>query len=103
MKSSFFELLNLFSMHVLHAMLSAISTLVNKCIQLACTSCNNAQIVNSEVDHSSFSHISHKNKMDEYPQQRKFCYTAEELHEEYGLSLKGKLAQDLDDDDLPTD
>ncbi|MCO5564652.1 hypothetical protein L7F22_018318 [Adiantum nelumboides] len=31
-----------------------------------------------------------KNKMDEYPILNKFCYTAEELHEEYGLSLKRK-------------
>lgn len=39
--------------------------------------------------------------MEEYPQQIKFCYTAEDLHEEYGLSLEGKLPKDLTDEDLP--
>ena len=39
--------------------------------------------------------------MEEYPQQIKFCYTAEDLHEEYGLSLEGKLPKDLIDEDLP--
>ena len=41
--------------------------------------------------------------MDEYPILNKFCYTAEELHEEYGLSLEGKVARDLSDYDLPDD
>ncbi|MCO5609868.1 hypothetical protein L7F22_064101 [Adiantum nelumboides] len=31
-----------------------------------------------------------KNRMDEYPIHNKFCYTAEELHEEYGLSIEKK-------------
>lgn len=39
--------------------------------------------------------------MEEYPQQIKFCYTAQDLHEEYGLSLEGKLSKDLTDEDLP--
>ena len=38
--------------------------------------------------------------MDKYPQQTKFYYIVEELHVQYGLSLEGKLAQDLDDEDL---
>ena len=41
--------------------------------------------------------------MDEYPILNKFCYTAEELHEEYGLSLEGKVARDLSECDLPDD
>ncbi|MCO5604150.1 hypothetical protein L7F22_058310 [Adiantum nelumboides] len=44
-----------------------------------------------------------KNRMDEYPILNKFCYTAEELHEEYGLSLEGKVAKDLSGYDLPDD
>lgn len=39
--------------------------------------------------------------MDEFPLLSKFCYTAEELHDEYGLSMDGVLPKDLDDDDLP--
>ena len=39
--------------------------------------------------------------MEEYSQQTKFCYTAQDLHEEYGLSLEGKLPKDLTDEDLP--
>ncbi|MCO5550907.1 hypothetical protein L7F22_004401 [Adiantum nelumboides] len=36
----------------------------------------------------------------EYPQLSKFCFSAEELHEEYGLSLKGKLRKELSDKDI---
>ncbi|MCO5603174.1 hypothetical protein L7F22_057321 [Adiantum nelumboides] len=36
----------------------------------------------------------------QYPKQTQFCYTGEELHEEYGLSLEGKLYQHLDDADV---
>ncbi len=39
--------------------------------------------------------------MNEYPVLSKFCYTAEELHDEYGLSMDGILPKDLGDDDLP--
>ena len=41
--------------------------------------------------------------MEEYPILTKFCYTAEELHEEYGLSIDGVLPKDLTDEDLPDD
>ncbi len=41
--------------------------------------------------------------MEEYPQLSKFCYTAEDLHKEYGLSLEGVLPKDLNDDALPVD
>ncbi|MCO5578582.1 hypothetical protein L7F22_032426 [Adiantum nelumboides] len=41
--------------------------------------------------------------MDEYPILNKFCYTTEELHEEYGLSIEGKVAKDLSSYDLPDD
>ena len=41
--------------------------------------------------------------MEEYPILTKFCYTAEELHEEYGLSIEGVLSKDLTEEDLPAD
>lgn len=41
--------------------------------------------------------------MEEYPLLTRFCYTAEDLHEAYGLSLEGVLPKDLNDDDLPAD
>ena len=47
--------------------------------------------------------IAGKNKMEEYPILTRFCYTAEELHEEYGLSLEGVLPKDLTEEDLPND
>ncbi|MCO5576451.1 hypothetical protein L7F22_030261 [Adiantum nelumboides] len=47
--------------------------------------------------------LSGKNRMDEYPILNKFYYTAEELHEEYGLSLEVKVAKDLSGYDLPDD
>ena len=50
-----------------------------------------------------FSHCLGKNKMEEYPQLTRFCYTAEELHKEYGLSMEGVLAKDLSDKDLSDD
>ncbi|MCO5606575.1 hypothetical protein L7F22_060763 [Adiantum nelumboides] len=34
--------------------------------------------------------VTEKNRMDEYPILNKFCYTAKELHEEYGLNLEEK-------------
>ncbi|MCO5595024.1 hypothetical protein L7F22_049061 [Adiantum nelumboides] len=36
----------------------------------------------------------------QYPKQTQFCYTQEELHEEYGLNLEGKLYQHLGDADV---
>ncbi|MCO5580028.1 hypothetical protein L7F22_033894 [Adiantum nelumboides] len=36
----------------------------------------------------------------QYPKQTRFCYIREELHEEYGLSLEGKLYQHLGDADV---
>lgn len=48
-------------------------------------------------------HIAGKNKMEEYPQLSRFCYTAEELHKEYGLSMEGVLAKDISDKDLSDD
>ncbi|MCO5597884.1 hypothetical protein L7F22_051969 [Adiantum nelumboides] len=44
-----------------------------------------------------------ENRMDEYPILNKFCYTVQELHEEYGLSIQGKVAKDLSGYDLPDD
>ena len=41
--------------------------------------------------------------MEEYPTLTRFCYTAEELHEEYGLSLEGALPKDLTEENLPND
>ena len=35
-----------------------------------------------------------------YPKQSHFCYTREDLYEEYGLRLEGKLYQNLDAEDL---
>ncbi|MCO5580122.1 hypothetical protein L7F22_033989 [Adiantum nelumboides] len=37
----------------------------------------------------------------EYPRLSKFCFLIEELHEEYGLSLEGKLPKELSDKDIP--
>ncbi|MCO5603566.1 hypothetical protein L7F22_057717 [Adiantum nelumboides] len=37
----------------------------------------------------------------EYPQLSKFCFSAKELHEEYGLSLEGKLLKELLDKYIP--
>ena len=37
----------------------------------------------------------------EYPKLSRFCYSALELHAEYGLSMEGKLPKDLTDEDLP--
>ncbi|MCO5603239.1 hypothetical protein L7F22_057387 [Adiantum nelumboides] len=37
----------------------------------------------------------------EYPRLSKFFFSAEELHEEYGLSLEGKLPKELSDKDIP--
>ncbi|MCO5593115.1 hypothetical protein L7F22_047121 [Adiantum nelumboides] len=39
----------------------------------------------------------------EYPRLSKFCFSAEELHEEYGLSLEGKLPKELSDKDIPNE
>lgn len=36
----------------------------------------------------------------QYPKQSQFCYTRDDLHDEYGLSLEGKLYQNLDVEDL---
>ncbi|MCO5608268.1 hypothetical protein L7F22_062474 [Adiantum nelumboides] len=36
----------------------------------------------------------------QYPKQTKFCFTRHDLHEEYGLSLEGKLYQHLSDEDV---
>ena len=36
----------------------------------------------------------------EYPRLSRFCFSAKELHEEYGLSLEGKLPKDLADKDI---
>lgn len=44
-----------------------------------------------------------KNKMEHYPLLTKFYHTAEELHEEYGLSLQGVLPKDLNEVMLPKD
>ena len=41
--------------------------------------------------------------MEEYPQLTRFYYTAEELYEEYGLSMEGVLPKDISDKDLPDD
>ena len=41
--------------------------------------------------------------MEEYPILTKFCYTAEELYKEYGLSIEGVLPKDLTEEDLPID
>ncbi|MCO5573714.1 hypothetical protein L7F22_027488 [Adiantum nelumboides] len=57
-----------------------------------------------EGDWSNVSFPTCKNKMEEYPIVTKFCYTtAEEIHEEYGLNMKGVLPIDLGDDDLPNE
>ncbi|MCO5576747.1 hypothetical protein L7F22_030566 [Adiantum nelumboides] len=37
----------------------------------------------------------------EYPRLSKFCFSIKEVHEEYGLSLEGKLPKDLSDKDIP--
>ncbi|MCO5579714.1 hypothetical protein L7F22_033574 [Adiantum nelumboides] len=37
----------------------------------------------------------------EYPRLSKFCFSAKELHEEYVLSLEGKLPKELSDKDIP--
>ncbi|MCO5608805.1 hypothetical protein L7F22_063022 [Adiantum nelumboides] len=36
----------------------------------------------------------------QYPKQKQFCYTREELHEEHGLSLEGKLYQHISEGDV---
>lgn len=36
----------------------------------------------------------------QYPKQTRFCFTRHDLHEEYGLSLEGKLYQHLSDEDV---
>lgn len=36
----------------------------------------------------------------QYPKQSRFCYTRQDLHEEYGLSLDGKLYQNLGAEDV---
>ncbi|MCO5614993.1 hypothetical protein L7F22_069280 [Adiantum nelumboides] len=36
----------------------------------------------------------------QYPRLSKFCYLAEDLHSEYGLSLEGKLPRDIADDKI---
>lgn len=36
----------------------------------------------------------------QYPKQTRFCYTRHDLHEEYSLSLEGKLYQHLSDEDV---
>ena len=41
--------------------------------------------------------------MEEYPTLTRFCYTAKELHEEYGLNLEGVLPKDLTEEYLPND
>ncbi|MCO5550580.1 hypothetical protein L7F22_004068 [Adiantum nelumboides] len=37
----------------------------------------------------------------EYLRLSKFCFSAKELHEEYGISLEGKLPKELSDKDIP--
>ncbi|MCO5614780.1 hypothetical protein L7F22_069064 [Adiantum nelumboides] len=36
----------------------------------------------------------------QYPRLSRFCYSVEDLHSEYGLSLEGKLPRDITDDEL---
>ncbi|MCO5586917.1 hypothetical protein L7F22_040861 [Adiantum nelumboides] len=36
----------------------------------------------------------------QYPRLSKFCYSAEDLHSEYGLNLEGKLPRDIADDEI---
>ncbi|MCO5561560.1 hypothetical protein L7F22_015180 [Adiantum nelumboides] len=36
----------------------------------------------------------------QYPRLYKFCYSADDLHSEYGLSLEGKLPRDIVDDEI---
>ena len=36
----------------------------------------------------------------QYPRLSRFCYSAEDLHSEYGLSLEGKLPRDIADDEI---
>ncbi|MCO5615108.1 hypothetical protein L7F22_069397 [Adiantum nelumboides] len=36
----------------------------------------------------------------QYPRLSRFCYSAEDQHSEYGLSLKGKLPRDIADDEI---
>ncbi|KAI5083477.1 hypothetical protein GOP47_0003220 [Adiantum capillus-veneris] len=36
----------------------------------------------------------------QYPKKTRFCFTRHDLHEEYGLSLEGKLYQHLSDEDV---
>ncbi|MCO5584288.1 hypothetical protein L7F22_038212 [Adiantum nelumboides] len=36
----------------------------------------------------------------QYPRLSKFCYSADDLHSEYGLSLEGKLPRDIADDEI---
>ncbi len=36
----------------------------------------------------------------EYPRLSRFCFSAKELHEEYGLNLEGKLPKDLADKNI---
>ena len=38
--------------------------------------------------------------MEEYPLLTKFCYTAKDLHAEYGLSMEGVLPKDLSNENL---
>ena len=36
----------------------------------------------------------------QYPRLARFCYSAEDLHSEYGLSLEGKLPREIADDEI---
>ncbi|MCO5566966.1 hypothetical protein L7F22_020649 [Adiantum nelumboides] len=36
----------------------------------------------------------------QYPRLSKFCYSADDLHSEYGLSLEGKLPRDIADEEI---
>ncbi|MCO5559731.1 hypothetical protein L7F22_013332 [Adiantum nelumboides] len=49
------------------------------------------------LDGLGFPHTSRKAQ---YPKQTKFCFTQHDLHEEYGLSLEGKLYQHFSDEDV---
>ncbi|MCO5548742.1 hypothetical protein L7F22_002203 [Adiantum nelumboides] len=44
--------------------------------------------------------ISLPSRKAQYPKQKRFCYTQEELREEHGLSLEGKLYQHLGEADV---
>ncbi|MCO5560782.1 hypothetical protein L7F22_014402 [Adiantum nelumboides] len=54
------------------------------------------ELVRQEAVHQKWS-------IEEYPRLSKFFFLAKELHEEYGLSLEGKLLKELLDKDIPNE